>query len=226
MNDVAVIVAAGSGTRMKSDKNKVLLTLGEKTVIQLSVEAFCAVEDIKSVILVCKKEEFSYMKTLFNDEKINFVVGGKTRQESVMNAVKTIDFCDSVLIHDGARPLVTKDVIFNTLKKARQTGAAATGVFVKDTIKRINDNNVIVETPNRSELIAVHTPQVFSFSLYKDAVEKAKSEGLDFTDDCCLMENAGHAVTIVDGSYENIKITTPEDLIVANAILEKRGDCE
>ncbi len=226
MVDVAIIVAAGSGSRMKSSKNKLLLPLGEKTVIERTVKTFADIPQIGEIIVVCREEELETMSSILPGEKITFVIGGKTRQESVKNAVETIDpdECETVIIHDGARPLVTKEEILETLEEAKRTGAAATGVFVKDTIKVINDDYVITDTPDRTKLVAIHTPQIFNLKLYLKAVEKAAMQKKDFTDDCKLLENIGVPVSVVIGEYGNIKITTPEDIPMAQAILEERGD--
>lgn len=226
MVDVAIIVAAGSGSRMKSSKNKLLLPLGEKTVIERTVKTFEDIPQIGEIIVVCREEELETMSSILPGEKITFVIGGKTRQESVKNAVETIDpdECETVIIHDGARPLVTKEEILETLEEAKRTGAAATGVFVKDTIKVINEDYVITDTPDRTKLVAIHTPQIFNLKLYLKAVEKAAMQKKDFTDDCKLLENIGVPVSVVIGEYGNIKITTPEDIPMAQAILEERGD--
>lgn len=226
MVDVAIIVAAGSGSRMKSSKNKLLLPLGEKTVIERTVKTFEDIPQIGEIIVVCREEELETMSSILPGEKITFVIGGKTRQESVKNAVETIDpdECETVIIHDGARPLVTKEEILETLEEAKRTGAAATGVFVKDTIKVINDDYVVTDTPDRTKLVAIHTPQIFNLKLYLKAVEKAAMQKKDFTDDCKLLENIGVPVSVVIGEYGNIKITTPEDIPMAQAILEERGD--
>ena len=191
MANVAVIVAAGSGSRMQSAKNKVLLPLCGTPVIARTVAAFADLPQVDEVLVVCRPADVDAMSALLPQEKVSFVFGGKTRQESVQNAVDTIDDCDLLLIHDGARPLVTRDEILDTLHRAEETGAAATGVFVKDTIKVINDDYEITDTPDRSQLIAIQTPQIFRFDLYKQAMEKAKAQGGNFTDDCKLMENLG-----------------------------------
>lgn len=226
MVNVAIIVAAGSGSRMKSSKNKLLLPLGGKTVIERTVKTFEELPQIGEIIVVCREEELETMSSLLPGEKITFAIGGKTRQESVRNAVETIDpdDCETILIHDGARPLVTKEEILDTLEEAKRTGAAATGVFVKDTIKVINDDYVISDTPDRTKLVAIHTPQIFNLKLYLKAMEKAEMQKKDFTDDCKLLENIGVPVSVVIGEYGNIKITTPEDIPMAQAILKERGD--
>lgn len=164
MANVAVIVAAGSGSRMQSAKNKVLLPLCGTPVIARTVAAFADLPQVDEVLVVCRPADVDAMSALLPQEKVSFVFGGKTRQESVQNAVDTIDDCNLLLIHDGARPLVTRDEILDTLHRAEETGAAATGVFVKDTIKVINDDYEITDTPDRSQLIAIQRPRSFALT--------------------------------------------------------------
>lgn len=224
MNNVAIILGAGSGTRMKADKSKLLLELGNMTVIERTVKTFCEIEQINEVIVVCRESDLESFEQVLSGYEITYCFGGKTRQQSVMNAVETIDECNLLIIHDGARPLVTKKEILDTISCAQKTGASAVGVRVKDTIKLVDDELTITDTPDRSSLIAIHTPQIFDFNKYLKASVKAQSEGKDFTDDCKLMENAGEKVTVVLGEYSNIKITTPEDIFMAKSILEMRGE--
>lgn len=224
MNVTAVILAAGSGTRMKRRENKVLLDFGGKPVIWHSVQPFLQCPAVTSVVLVCKKEEEPLFRCVFEDENILYVTGGDTRQQSVANAVAAISDCDYIAIHDGARPFVTRALLESTLADAVHSGAAATGVFVKDTIKVVDDALQIVSTPDRSRLVSVHTPQIFAFALYKSACAHAAETGLQATDDCMLVESVGHKVKITPGSYENIKITTPGDLALGEAILKMRRE--
>ncbi len=224
MFNVAVILGAGNGTRMGTDISKMLLEIGGKTVIQRSVEAFTDMPEIDEIIVVCRESDIEKFSELIQDESVTFVIGGATRQQSVMNAVETIDECDYIIIHDGARPLITQKAIINTLDCAMSNGAAATGVKVKDTIKIVDSDMKIVDTPNRNSLISIQTPQIFKFSLYKAALKKAVDANEDYTDDCRLVEKYGADVYTVLGDYENIKITTPEDIPLAESILKMRGD--
>ncbi len=224
MYNTAVILAAGNGTRMGIEKSKMLLEIAGKTVIERSVEAFSDLPEIDEIIVVCRECDIEEFSRLISDESITFVIGGSTRQQSVMNAVETIDECDFILIHDGARPLVTQRAIINTLDKAQMFGAAATGVSVKDTIKIIDKEYAIVDTPDRNSLVSIQTPQIFDFSLYKKALEKANKENRDYTDDCQLVENFGHKVYTVMGDYDNIKITTKSDIALAENILKMRSE--
>lgn len=223
MSNVAIVLGAGSGTRMKIDKSKLLLDINGKTVIERSVEAFLNIDAVDRVIVTARDFDIEQFSKLINDERVSFVVGGGTRQESVKNAVMSIENADLVIIHDGARPLIRKEDIEKTIDSAKDFGASAVGVPVKDTIKVIDDNSVVISTPDRSKLFAVQTPQIFSFELYKKALQKAEQDNMDFTDDCQLIEYIGGKVKMVQGSYDNIKITTPDDIPLAENILRNRG---
>lgn len=208
---------------MKIDKSKLLLDINGKTVIERSVEAFLSIDAVDRVIVTARDFDIEQFSKLINDERVSFVVGGGTRQESVKNAVMSIENADLVIIHDGARPLIRKEDIEKTIDSAKDFGASAVGVPVKDTIKVIDDNSVVISTPDRSKLFAVQTPQIFSFELYKKALQKAEQDNMDFTDDCQLIEYIGGKVKMVQGSYDNIKITTPDDIPLAENILRNRG---
>ncbi len=224
MSNTAIILAAGNGTRMKADKSKLLLEINGKTVIERTVNTFSNIADIDDIIVVVRETDIPLYENVLSKYNISYCIGGSTRQESVSNAVETVDNADMLIIHDGARPLVTENEISNTLRVAQEKGAAAVGVRVKDTIKVVDKNNKIIDTPERSSLIAIQTPQIFKFDKYIEAMKLAKEQGKDFTDDCKLLENAGEDVFVVDGEYTNIKITTPEDIPVAESILNARGE--
>lgn len=219
MFNVAVILAAGNGTRMGIDKSKLLLEIGGKTVIEKTVAVFENMAEVDEIIVVCRECDFETFSRLLTDENITFVIGGETRQQSVKNAVETIDECDYIIIHDGARPLVREDTIIRTLDKAQTDQAAAAGVYVKDTIKLVDDDLNVAGTPNRKYLVSIQTPQIFDFSLYKNALKKAVAQGKDYTDDCQLIENFGAKVHVVLGEYDNIKITTKSDIPLAESLL-------
>ena len=223
MSNVAIILGAGNGTRMKSEKSKLLLEIGSKTVIERSVEAFLSVSDIDEIIVVARAQDIDIYSELLTDERISFVIGGATRQQSVKNAVETVDDAHLIVIHDGARPLIKCEDIEKTIRAAEEFSAAAVGVFVKDTIKIVDKQGFVESTPERSTLFAVQTPQIFDFELYKNAMEKADEQGLDFTDDCQLVELCGGKVKMVEGSYSNIKITTPDDIALAENLLKNEG---
>ena len=223
MSNVAIILGAGNGTRMKSEKSKLLLEIGSKTVIERSVEAFLSVSDIDEIIVVARARDIETYSELLTDERISFVIGGETRQQSVKNAVETVDDAHLIVIHDGARPLIKCEDIEKTIRAAEEFSAAAVGVFVKDTIKIVDKQGFVESTPERSTLFAVQTPQIFDFDLYKSAMQKADEQGLDFTDDCQLVELCGGKVKMVEGSYSNIKITTPDDIALAENLLKNEG---
>ena len=223
MSNVAIILGAGNGTRMKSEKSKLLLEIGSKTVIERSVEAFLSVSDIDEIIVVARAQDIETYSELLTDERISFVIGGATRQQSVKNAVETVDDAHLIIIHDGARPLIKCEDIEKTIRAAEEFSAAAVGVFVKDTIKIVDKQGFVESTPERSTLFAVQTPQIFDFDLYKSAMQKADEQGLDFTDDCQLVELCGGKVKMVEGSYSNIKITTPDDIALAENLLKNEG---
>ena len=223
MSNVAIILGAGNGTRMKSEKSKLLLEIGSKTVIERSVEAFLSVSDIDEIIVVARERDVEIYSELLTDERISFVIGGATRQQSVKNAVETVDDAHLIVIHDGARPLIKCEDIEKTIRAAEEFSAAAVGVYVKDTIKIVDKQGFVESTPDRSTLFAVQTPQIFDFDLYKSAMQKADEQGLDFTDDCQLVELCGGKVKMVEGSYSNIKITTPDDIALAENLLKNEG---
>lgn len=224
MNNVAIILAAGSGTRMQCEKSKLLLEINGKTVIERTVDTFSKIKEINEIIVVCREKDLDVFESVLSQYDISYCFGGDTRQQSVMHAVDTIESCDYLIIHDGARPLITKAEIEKTLQCAVKNSAAAVGVPVKDTIKIVDSNMKIVDTPDRASLISIRTPQIFEFKLYKDAVGIAEEQGRDFTDDCQLVENCGKPVYVTTGDYGNIKITTPEDIPMAESILKMRGE--
>lgn len=226
MYNTAVVLAAGNGTRMGIDKSKLLIEIGGKTVIERSVAVFENMAEIDEIIVVCRECDVERFSELLPQDNITFVIGGKTRQESVKNAVETIDDCDYIIIHDGARPLVTPETVVKTLDEAQIRKAAATGVYVKDTVKVVDENLNIVGTPNRKNLVLIQTPQIFDFAIYKQALKKAEEEGRDYTDDCQLVENIGVECGVVIGEYENIKITTKGDVPMAESIINARNGKE
>lgn len=208
---------------MKTKDSKLLLKINGETVLQRSVNAFLNISDVDEVIVVAREKDIPAFSDILTDERVSFVIGGETRQQSVMNAVDMIDECELIIIHDGARPLIKSVDIENTIRAAKENKAAAVGVFVKDTVKVVDKNGFVVSTPDRSTLFAVQTPQIFDFELYKNAAQNAREKGLDFTDDCQLVESINQKVKTVAGSYSNIKITTPDDIVLAENLLKNEG---
>lgn len=217
----AVIVAAGRSTRM--GRPKLLIPLCGKPVVRHTLEAFDR-SCVDAIVLVTGAADIPVFAAFCEglSTPCRVVAGGDSRQASVANGIAACDENTTmVAIADGARPLITPADIDRVIDMARQTGAAALGVRVKDTIKVADEQRVIRDTPDRNRLWQVQTPQVFSLPLYREAM--AAAEGLDLTDDCQLVERIGAEVTLVEGSYENLKITTPDDVTTATAILTKRG---
>lgn len=208
---------------MKTKDSKLLLKINGKTVLERSVNAFLNISDVDEVIVVAREKDIPAFSDILTDERVSFVVGGDTRQQSVMNALDVIDDCELIIIHDGARPLIKSIDIENTIRAAKENKAAAVGVFVKDTVKVVDKNGFVVSTPDRSTLFAVQTPQIFDFELYKNAAQNAREKGLDFTDDCQLVESFNQKVKTVVGSYSNIKITTPDDIVLAENLLKNEA---
>lgn len=226
MDTSVIIVAAGSSTRMQGT-DKQLAEIGGIPVIARSMLAFEKCESVIEIIVVTRDDRIETVKSLaekYGITKLSCVVpGGNTRQESVMNGVRKIsDEGKMIAVHDGARPLVTPENIERTIADARVFSGAVLGVPVKDTIKVVSDG-LITDTPPRSSLYITQTPQVFKRTVYLRAVEFAQRNYLDFTDDCQLAEAIGVKVCMTVGDYKNIKITTPEDIAIAEAILGEQG---
>lgn len=222
-----IIAAAGNSTRYGTGKSKQFLILDNTPVLIKSIQAFEEIDDVKEIIITARKQDFDIIEDFiaqYGVRKVKHIVeGGATRQDSIYAAVEKVDEeADLIAVHDGARPLIKREVIEGVIQKADEVDAAACAVPVKDTIKIIDSSGKIVTTPERDALRAVQTPQIFRFSLYKEAIEKAVSDGKQYTDDCQLVESMGYPVYLVDGDYENIKITTPDDLLVAEKFLSER----
>lgn len=221
----AIIVCGGSSTRM-GGVNKLLLPLGNTCVAGQSMLAFERCPEVTDIVVVCRecdREELEKTAESLDITKLHaFAEGGSTRQESVFNGLKKIASDTGLIaVHDGARPLVNPDIISRTARDAEIFGGAVTGVPVKDTIKIVNDG-LIVDTPHRPSLYITQTPQIFKRRIYFEAVDFALEHGLDFTDDCQLAEAIGVKVCMTKGEYTNIKITTPEDIKIAELLLEER----
>lgn len=220
-----VIPAAGTGKRMGAGKNKLLLPLNGIPVLIHTLLVFENDEECDGIILAINpndEQEFIRLKKKYKLNKVlSFVHGGKERQDSVYNAIQTLITDGVVLVHDGARPFISKETIHQVMKVAEQAGAAVVAVPVKDTIKKVK-NQQIVETIERSSLWAVQTPQAFRISILRDAHQLAVKQAFLGTDEASLVERLPYEISIVEGSYDNIKLTTPEDLYFAEAILRKR----
>lgn len=227
----AIIAAAGSGTRMGSQGNKQLIYLKDKTVIAHTIKAFEEAELIDEIIVSAKKEvleDISKEVSNHNFKKVALVIsGGETRQQSVFSALSEVSQKTKfVAVHDGARPFIEASLIDKVCENAYIHKCAALGVKVKDTIKAVDSKGFIAKTIDRDGLRAIQTPQVFDIKLYLKAMAAALQNNRDYTDDCQLIESVGGKVFFVEGSYLNLKITTNEDILLAQSILnEENSSC-
>ncbi len=219
---LAIIVAAGSSSRMKSG-NKIFLELGGKSVLGRTMEIFQNTELCDGIIIVTKAEYIGEVEKItqkYGISKFKTVVeGGKTRAESVLNGIAAADG-EYLLIHDGARPLCSLSLVEKIIAEVKEYGAVIPAVPIKDTVKVIKDG-FVESTPDRSTLFAVQTPQGFSKTLYLNALEVFEGDKDTLTDDSMLFESAGYRVKTVLGEYTNIKITTDEDIAVAERFLRE-----
>ena len=225
----AVVAAAGSSVRMNGE-DKLLTTVGGLPVLVRTLQALCSSPEIDEIVVATKSEEIAQVADLckeYNLDKVSKVVaGGETRCESVYNGVmETSKKAVLIAVHDGARPLVTEQVIADVVAAARKFNAAAPAVPVKETIKTAA-YSVVTSTPNRRELYTIQTPQVFDAALLKAALSNVLEKKLEVTDDCMAVEALRVSVHLTEGSYENIKITTPVDMYIADAILKMRSDLQ
>jgi len=217
----AVIVAAGSSQRMDGI-DKVFAPLGEKTVLARVVEVFQECESVDRIVIVLNEVSLEKGKKLAAGQSwtkvTDICTGGERRQDSVVAGLSRLNGCDWVIIHDGARPFVTGDLIKQGLETARETGAAIAAVPVTDTIKLAGDDQIVQGTPPRQSLWAVQTPQVFRFDIITEAYRQLKYEA---TDDARAVEQLGYKVKLYMGSYHNMKITNPDDLALARVLWKK-----
>ena len=238
MRNVAIVLAAGSGKRMQSDVKKQYIEIDGKPLIYYALNTFEKSEVITDVILVTGAEDIEFCRNeiveRFSFFKVrNVVCGGRERYHSVMAGLDEIDKnggCEYVFIHDGARPFVDEDMLLRLYDEVKLTEACVAAVKSKDTVKISNNAGYVVSTPNRNLTWIIQTPQVFEYELIKEAYGILKEEecglpcqGIVVTDDAMVVETwTGHKVKLTEGSYENIKVTTPEDLKIARVFVENR----
>ncbi|WP_303211174.1 2-C-methyl-D-erythritol 4-phosphate cytidylyltransferase [uncultured Clostridium sp.] len=219
----AIVLAGGRGKRMNYHKSKQFIEIKGKPVLVYTLEKFIYNKSIDEVILVLPEDEVDYCKKevlqKYSLKVDRIVIGGKERQDSVFNALEAMEKANIVLIHDGARPFISEKIIEEGIKYANIYGAAAPGVTPKDTIKVKNEDNISVDTPDRNMLVAVQTPQCFKYDEIYQCHRKIKEENAIVTDDTSVVERYGHKVYLYEGDYTNIKITTPEDLILAERLI-------
>ena len=222
---ISVIIAcAGSGKRMKVEKNKILLEVQGKSILQYTCEKFTSCEKIDEIILVVAKHDLTVVeqlaKKIIHNKLYKVVVGGSERQYSINNALQAVDVkSEIVLIHDAARPMIKVETINKLIKEVEKSSCAIVGVRVKDTIKIADENKVVSKTPNRDYLWSIQTPQGFKLDIIKTAYQRAQQEGFLGTDDASLVERLNIAVKVVEGEYTNLKVTTPEDLKIIESLL-------
>jgi len=225
----AVIVSAGKGHRFMQGKKKQFYLLADKPILAHTLDKFEKCPLIRSILLVVGQEDLDYcMKEIiekYQYRKISQVVpGGKRRQESVKNGINVLaKDAEIVVIHDGVRPFVTKQMIEESIRSAVRFKAVVMAMPVKETIKMVQRNGMVLKTLDRESLWQIQTPQTFQVNVIKEAYYRAIEDGFIGTDDASLVERLGVKVHVLPGAYTNIKITTPEDLILANLLLQMQG---
>jgi len=227
----AVVPAAGMGKRMGASINKQYLQLAGKPILAHTLGVFQECDQIVGIILVTPQDEIPFCRSEVVEryglsKVLQVVPGGAERQHSVMNGLQalqgTADEHDVVLIHDGVRPFITREQLLESIRVAADGDGALVAVPAKDTIKVVHDG-LVTDTPERATLWQAQTPQTFRYHQVLSAHEEARRDGFLGTDDCSLVERAGGRIRIVNGSYRNIKITTPEDLVLAEAFLREHA---
>lgn len=231
MEKLAVIIpAAGSGTRMGSSKPKPFIILGDKQIIWHTINVFLKLDNVIQIIIPTSKEWLGEVEVICESlpkSKVHFdvIAGGSERQFSIQNGLKFLrDDVDLVAVHDAIRPFIDRDLIKKTCKKASSYGGAIVGVPVKDTIKKVEQNQSIIETPDRNTLWQAQTPQIFRKELLTKAYYSATEEDFFGTDDASLVERIGGDIKIVKGDRKNLKITYPIDLKIAEMILKENEE--
>jgi 2-C-methyl-D-erythritol 4-phosphate cytidylyltransferase/2-C-methyl-D-erythritol 2,4-cyclodiphosphate synthase len=228
MKTIAIIPAGGAGKRLKAHVAKQYLFLENIPVLVHTLQVFQKSKVIDNIVLAVPPDDLVSIRQELIDKyaltKVTIIVaGGKERQDSVRNSLLAINGkCDVVVIHDGVRPFVTQDLLKRVVEAAKTEGAATAGVKAKDTVKETKKDNRVAATIPRQNLWLTQTPQAFKFALLKEAYQSAYDEKFYGTDDASLVERIGKKVKMIDGSYENIKITTSEDLIIAEALMKKK----
>lgn len=235
MKNTAIVLAAGSGSRMGGLVKKQFMPLLGKPVLFYSLKAF-EESPVDEIVIVTSPEDIEYVRNdivgFYGFKKVSAVVsGGKERFHSVLCGIRAIKDADYIFVHDGARALVTTDILERAYEAVKKYDACVIGMPSKDTVKLADDSGMVEATPNRNKVWTVQTPQVFKGELIRSAYEEiSKREqelmerGVKITDDAMVLElYSNHPVKLVEGSYENIKLTTPEDMVIAEEILKRRG---
>ena len=230
-----IVPAAGAGRRMGFGKNKAFITIRDVPLLVLCMKMLAETGMVRRVIVVTRAWEITetermlkeYQPDFFPDINWQVTAGGRERQDSVANGLALVtDESGYVAVHDGARPFAGTEVFARTFARAKEFGAAIAAVPLKDTVKVVDARGIVVSTPDRSSLCAVQTPQIFEINVLRKGYDFLKEHPVAVTDDASLVEASGHPVAVAEGSYENIKVTTPEDLLLAEKILEKQSRSE
>jgi len=226
MNVLAIIVAAGQGVRMGAGRPKAFLRLGGLTLLERSLAAFLSHPRVDRVVAAVRDPDEARRLLGPSADRVVLVRGGATRQESVRSALQAATSAEDeiILVHDAARPLVPRAIIDAVIASAEKSGAAIPGLVPPDTIKQVDEEGAAVATLPRDRLRLAQTPQGFRGHVLRDAYERAERDGFVGTDDAALVERTGHRVVLVEGSERNIKITTPGDLALAEAILARETE--
>lgn len=220
----AIILVAGNSTRYGKNRNKNFEIIDGKTVLSYSLEAFDKNLYVDNIVVAIKECDFKEVKNIIDSQhlskNVNIIIGGNSRKQSVYNCIKEIN-SDIVIIHDGARPLIKQDYITNCILNMKEFKGVTIGVKSKDTIKIADDNNIVLNTTNRNNTWIIQTPQCFDRTILREMHDKYLD---DVTDDCSLLEKGGYQVKIIAGSYNNIKITTADDLEIIKNYLKFKED--
>ena len=220
-----IFPAAGQGKRMQSTTNKVLMELLGTPILIRTLRKFSEAPSVDQLIVVAAAEEVPFIRSMLSKipglKPWTVTTGGSERQYSVQNGMACLDAStDVVLVHDAARPLISVETIEDVIKCAAENGGGVAAVKAKNTVKLVGEDNVIKSTPKRDEVWEIQTPQGFKREILEEAFEKAGQEGFLGTDDASLVERLGKPVSVVESSYRNIKITTPEDMVIAVAFIK------
>ncbi|QQC94808.1 2-C-methyl-D-erythritol 4-phosphate cytidylyltransferase [Mammaliicoccus sciuri] len=227
MGFTTIIPAAGQGKRMGTEINKLFLEINGETIIRQTVAVFQEIDSCEQIFIAAHPDEVELMEEHLKDfsKVAGIIPGGQERQHSINEVLKVLIDTEVVMVHDGARPFITQEKINQLYQDALTKDAVILAVQAKDTIKQVIDG-VVEQTYDRSTIWQVQTPQAFKKDIILKAYEQAETQNYLGTDDASLVERAGYKVHISNGDYDNIKITTHEDLIIAHSILEKRGICD
>jgi 2-C-methyl-D-erythritol 4-phosphate cytidylyltransferase len=218
-----ILLAGGIGTRMRSAVPKQFLPLHHKVVAQHSFDVFLSMPEINEIVVVCPSDYHHLFKKSHHRAQLSFALPGKRRQDSVYNGLLALQQkCTLVCVHDAVRPMITVPLVRRVIEAAAQHGAATAGMPVKFTVKECDPQHLVVQTPDRSRIWEIQTPQVVKTDLLKKGFSYAYQHNIDVTDDVSLVELLKHPVKLVEGCYTNIKITTPEDLTFLEQLLKQK----